>query len=40
METDANAMGHSVEEQKKYLRGSGEEKGDVITHISIPMLDG
>lgn len=25
MESDATAMGHSVEEQKKYLRGSGEE---------------
>ena len=25
MESDASAMGHSVEEQKKYLRGSGEE---------------
>jgi len=37
METDANAMGHSVEEQKKYLRGSGEEKGE---NTIIPMLDG
>jgi hypothetical protein len=35
METDASAMGHSVEEQKKYLRGSGEEMSDVI-----PMLVG
>jgi hypothetical protein len=26
MENDATAMGHSVEEQKNYLRGSGEEK--------------
>lgn len=25
MESDASAMGHSVEEQKKYMRGSGEE---------------
>lgn len=33
METDANAMGHSVEEQKKYLRGSGES-------VVIPMLEG
>lgn len=40
METDANAMGHSVEEQKKYLRGSGEEKNEIISHITIPMLDG
>ena len=23
MEKDANAMGHSVEEQKKYMKGSG-----------------
>jgi len=30
METDAAAMGHSVEEQKKYLRGSGEGDKDVI----------
>jgi integrase len=40
METDATAMGHSVEEQKKYLRGSGEEKDEVIQQITIPMLDG
>lgn len=38
MEADSKAMGHSVEEQKKYLRKEGG--GDVITHISIPMLDG
>lgn len=25
METDAKAMGHSVEEQRKYMKGSGEE---------------
>lgn len=38
MENDAKAMGHSVEEQKKYLRKEGG--GDVIEHITIPMLDG
>ena len=38
METDATAMGHSVEEQKKYLRGSGEEES--IQNVIVPMLDG
>lgn len=36
METDASAMGHSVEEQKKYLRGSGEE---VESKSQIPTLE-
>jgi len=30
MEKDANAMGHSVEEQKKYMKGSGETTTEVI----------
>jgi hypothetical protein len=34
METDAKAMGHSVEEQKKYLRGSGEE--DNVQSVNVP----
>jgi len=35
MESDATAMGHSVEEQKNYLRGSGEERqsGNVPTLV-------
>jgi len=33
MEADANAMGHSIDEQKKYMRGSGDS-------VVIPMLEG
>ena len=38
MEHDATAMGHSVEEQKKYMRGSGEGEGS--QNVVIPMLEG
>jgi len=34
MEKDANAMGHSVDEQKKYMKGSGE----VVQEVTIPMM--
>jgi len=34
MEKDANAMGHSVEEQKKYMKGSGEASQEV----TVPMM--
>jgi len=34
MEKDANAMGHSVEEQKKYMKGSGEASQEV----NVPMM--
>jgi integrase len=30
MEKDANAMGHSIEEQKKYMKGSGETTQEAI----------
>lgn len=36
MEKDAEAMGHSVEEQKKYMKGSGDES---ITEVNVPTLD-
>lgn len=35
MEKDANAMGHSVEEQKKYMKGSGE----VAQEVTVPTMD-
>ena len=35
MEKDANAMGHSVEEQKKYMKGSGESTQEV----TVPTMD-
>ena len=35
MENDATAMGHSVSEQRNYLRGSGD-----AMEVSIPMLEG
>jgi hypothetical protein len=35
MEADSKAMGHSVEEQRKYLRGSGD-----VVDVSIPTLEG
>ena len=35
MESDATAMGHSVEEQKKYLRGSGEEQSVELPTLTI-----
>ena len=35
MEKDANAMGHSVEEQKKYMKGSGE----VSQEVTVPTMD-
>jgi len=33
MEEDAEAMGHSVEEQRKYLRKEGGSLDNVITHV-------
>lgn len=38
MENDATAMGHSVEEQKKYMKGSGEV--DSSQNVIVPMLEG
>jgi len=37
MEKDATAMGHSVEEQKKYMKGSGEEVGQ---SVNVPTIEG
>ena len=37
MEKDATAMGHSVEEQKKYMKGSGEEVGQTV---NVPTIEG
>jgi hypothetical protein len=34
MEKDANAMGHSVDEQKKYMKGSGE----ATQEVTVPMM--
>ena len=34
MEKDATAMGHSIEEQKKYMKGSGE----VSQEVTVPMM--
>jgi len=36
MEKDAAAMGHSVEEQKKYMKGSGE----AMTEVTVPTIEG
>jgi len=35
MEKDANAMGHSVDEQKKYMKGSGETS---VQEVVVPMM--
>ena len=37
MEKDATAMGHSVEEQKKYMKGSGDEVGQ---SVNVPTIEG
>ena len=37
MEKDASAMGHSVEEQKKYMKGSGSE---AVTEVTVPTIEG
>ena len=37
MEKDATAMGHSVEEQKKYMKGSGDEVGQTV---NVPTIEG
>ena len=39
MENDSKAMGHSVEEQRKYLRGSGEDVQAInIPTVTLPVL--
>jgi hypothetical protein len=38
MEKDANAMGHSVEEQKKYMKGSGDD--EVGQSVNVPTIEG
>jgi len=35
MEKDATAMGHSIEEQKKYMKGSGETS---VQEVVVPMM--
>jgi len=37
MEKDASAMGHSIEEQKKYMKGSGSE---AMTEVTVPTIEG
>ena len=37
MEKDASAMGHSIEEQKKYMKGSGSE---AVTEVTVPTIEG
>jgi len=37
MEKDASAMGHSIEEQKKYMKGSGSE---AMTEVPAPPIEG